>query len=79
MEENNPKGQYKVKHKTHTIPDRIPGEHDNTTHMLYRMGEYIPTVQDKITPRTHKIAEHYLDGHDNLKHIAQWIGGRILN
>jgi hypothetical protein len=47
--------------------------------MIYRMGEYIPTVQDKITPRTHKIAEHYLDGHENLKHIAQRIGGRIPN
>ena len=47
--------------------------------MIYRMGEYIPTVQDKITPRTHKIAEHYLDGNDNLKHIAQRIRGRIPN
>ena len=47
--------------------------------MIYRMGEYIPTVQDKITPRTHKITEHYLGGHDNLKHIAQRIGERIPN
>ena len=47
--------------------------------MIYRMGEYIPTVQDKIKPRTHTITEHYLDRHDNLKHIAQRIGGRIPN
>jgi hypothetical protein len=69
----------KVTHRTHTIPDRIPCGHDNKKHILYRMGEYIPTVQDKITPRTHKITEHYLDGHDNLKHIAQRIGKRIPN
>jgi hypothetical protein len=61
------------------IPYHIPSEHDNAKHMIYRMGEYIPTVQDKINSRTHKITEHYLDGHDNLKHIAQRIGGRIPN
>jgi hypothetical protein len=59
-----------------TLPDHIPS---GKKHILYRMGEYIPTVQDKITSRTHKIAEHYLDGHDNLKHIAQRIDGRIPN
>jgi hypothetical protein len=79
MDESNSKGQYKVKHRTHTITYRIPSKYDNIKHMIYRMGEYIPTVQDKITPRTHKITEHYLDGHDNLKHIAQRIGGRIPN
>ena len=47
--------------------------------MIYRMAEYIPTVQDKITPRTRKITEHYLDGHDNLKYITQRSGGRIQN
>jgi hypothetical protein len=72
MEENNHKGQYKVKHRTHTIPDCIPSKYDNTKHMIYRMGEYIPTVQDKITRRTHKITEYYLDGQSKVYRTTDW-------
>jgi hypothetical protein len=38
MDESNPKRQDKVNHRTHTIPDRIPSEHDNAKHMINRMG-----------------------------------------
>jgi len=37
MEENNPKGQYKVIHRTHRITDYIPSGHGNIKHMTYAM------------------------------------------
>jgi hypothetical protein len=35
MEENNPKGQYKVKHRTHRIRDYIPSGHGNIKHVRW--------------------------------------------
>jgi hypothetical protein len=51
MEENNPKGKYKVKHKSHRITDYIPSghimkRHDNIRHMTYRRRKVIRV--DKI-------------------------------
>jgi hypothetical protein len=59
MEENNPKGQYKVKHRTHTIPDHIPSGHGNIKHMTYPMEENNPKGQNKVKHRTHTISIFY--------------------
>jgi hypothetical protein len=69
MEENNPKGQYKVKHRTHTIPDRIPSGHDNAKHMAHPMDKSNPKEQDKVKHRTHTIPDRIPSGHDNTVSI----------
>jgi hypothetical protein len=58
MEENNPKGQYKVKHMTHRITDHIPIEHGTIKHMAHPMDESNPKGQDKVKHRTHDTISH---------------------
>ena len=52
MGENNHKGQYKVKHRTHRITDHIPSGHDNIKHMAHPMDKSNPKGQDKVKHRT---------------------------
>jgi hypothetical protein len=67
MEENNPKGQCKVKHRTHTKTDHIPSEHDNIKHMAHPMDKSNPKGQDKVKHRTHTISDRIPSEHDNTK------------
>jgi hypothetical protein len=52
MEENNPKGQYKVNHRTHRITDHISSGHGNKKNMVRPMDESNPKGQDKVKHRT---------------------------
>jgi hypothetical protein len=60
MKENNPKGQDKVKHRTHRITDPIPSGHGNTKNMAHPMDESNPKGQDKVKHRTHTIPDRYV-------------------
>jgi hypothetical protein len=70
MDESNPKEQDKVKHRTHTITDRIPSGNGNVKHMAHPMDKSNPKGQDKVKHRTHTITDRIPSGNGNVKHMA---------
>jgi hypothetical protein len=77
IEENNPKGKYKVKHRTHTIPDHMPSGHGNIKHMAHPMDKSNPKGQDKVKHRTHTIPDRIPSKYDNSKHMIYRMGEYI--